>query len=651
MALSKRCVHLDFHTSPDIMGIGKNFSKENFQNALKEGNIESITVFAKCHHGLCYYPTKVGTMHPGLDFDLLGEMLDAAHEIGVKAPIYITAGWSDLDATEHPEWCAKQNGEIMKRNYETGVDPDTPRPEVSWIDMCLNDGEYCQHIYELTEEICKRYKTVDGLFYDIVFVGGKCTCEHCVDGMKALGMDPENKGDQAQYFEDRHLDFMRKCRDILHSYHPDATLFFNSGGADPSHPHRNVYETHFELEDLPTAWGGYDKMPLRAKYFSKTGKDFLGMTGKFHLAWGEFGGYKAKEALKYEIASMSLYGAGASIGDHMHPDGKMETATYKNIGYAYNYLEKISPYAYNGTSTARVGIYSSNNYNESAGLSNILLENQIDYDIVFDNRFEEFDTVIIPSDCVLDEDGEKKLLAYVENGGKLLFMGNSLIKDNRFIVDCGAEHVGHNQFDRNYIELLGEYEGIPQASVLCYCVSQDVRATDGTVYAQTLNPYFSRTYAHFCGHKNTPQDRDSVRYAGIVKKGNVVYVAHPLCSNYFLYGAVVYKYLVKYALELLAPDCAFEMNIGAQGRATMIKQENRYCLNMTYASPVRRGCAEIIEDIMPLYNIPVKINVPEKIKRVYSPVNEIEYTFTQTEKGIEFTVDKLHCHNSIVIEF
>ena len=72
---------------------------------------------------------------------------------------------------------------------------------------------------------------------------------------------------------------------------------------------------------------------------------------------------------------------------------------------------------------------------------------------------------------------------------------------------------------------------------------------------------------------------------------------------------------------------------------------------MTYASPVKRGCAEIIEDVTPIYNIPVKVNVPEKIKRVYSPVNETEYSFIQNEEGIEFTVDKIECHNSIVIEF
>ena len=80
--LPRRQVNLDFHTSGSIEQIGAEFSKEDFQNALRTGNVNSITIFAKCHHGYCYYPTKIGTMHPHLNFDLLGEMMDAAHEIG-----------------------------------------------------------------------------------------------------------------------------------------------------------------------------------------------------------------------------------------------------------------------------------------------------------------------------------------------------------------------------------------------------------------------------------------------------------------------------------------------------------------------------------------------------------------------------------------
>ena len=50
----RKQVHLDFHTSPDIPCIGSRFDKAQFQAALKAGHLDSITVFAKCHHGYCY---------------------------------------------------------------------------------------------------------------------------------------------------------------------------------------------------------------------------------------------------------------------------------------------------------------------------------------------------------------------------------------------------------------------------------------------------------------------------------------------------------------------------------------------------------------------------------------------------------------------
>jgi histone acetyltransferase (RNA polymerase elongator complex component) len=75
-----KCVHLDFHTSPLIESIGRDFEREEYIRTIREAHIDLMTVFAKCHHGYCYYPTKVGEMHPHLSFDLLGAQLEAIRE-------------------------------------------------------------------------------------------------------------------------------------------------------------------------------------------------------------------------------------------------------------------------------------------------------------------------------------------------------------------------------------------------------------------------------------------------------------------------------------------------------------------------------------------------------------------------------------------
>jgi len=88
--IGKRQVHLDFHTSEKLFEIGQNFSKDQFQEALKLGKIDAINIFAKCHHSWSYYPTKVGKMHPNLDFDLLGAQIEACHEIVAVAQLDYT---------------------------------------------------------------------------------------------------------------------------------------------------------------------------------------------------------------------------------------------------------------------------------------------------------------------------------------------------------------------------------------------------------------------------------------------------------------------------------------------------------------------------------------------------------------------------------
>jgi len=129
--LKFRQVHLDFHTSPAIKGVGEAFDKEQFQAALKEGHVESITLFSKCHHGYSFHPTDVNIMHPGLKFDLLGAELEACREIGVRAPVYISAGFDEkyivdfelrLSELLSKAWAkASENTSIYSGGFERAV--------------------------------------------------------------------------------------------------------------------------------------------------------------------------------------------------------------------------------------------------------------------------------------------------------------------------------------------------------------------------------------------------------------------------------------------------------------------------------------------------------------------------------------------------
>ena len=61
-----------------------------------------------------------------------------------------------------------------------------------------------------------------------------------------------------------------KLRALIARHHPNATVFFNQTPHVKNQPMFNErlfdQNTQQELEDLPTTWGGYDKLPLEAKY-------------------------------------------------------------------------------------------------------------------------------------------------------------------------------------------------------------------------------------------------------------------------------------------------------------------------------------------------------------------------------------------------
>lgn len=184
-SLPFRQVHLDFHTSPLIEDVASEFNAEEFVRTLKSAWVNSITCFAKCHHGMSYYPTKVGVIHPHLKFDLLGEMIDACHRNNIRIPIYYSVCWNNHIGTAHPEWLqCDQRGRLARPSpYEPG-----------WYTLCLNTP-YVDYVAAQVKEILETYE-VDGLFFDTVRqIRPGCLCPSCRKGMEELGLDISSSSD------------------------------------------------------------------------------------------------------------------------------------------------------------------------------------------------------------------------------------------------------------------------------------------------------------------------------------------------------------------------------------------------------------------------------------------------------------------------
>ncbi|MBQ8566792.1 MAG: beta-galactosidase trimerization domain-containing protein [Clostridia bacterium] len=639
-----RCIHLDFHTSPAIDGIGSKFNKAEFTKMVKDAKIDLMTVFAKCHHGYCYYPTKVGEMHPGLNFNLLQEQIDAIHDAGAEAPIYITMGWSKKDADEHPEW---HHIDFFKKTpiYFGTVpsdDLDSPIYDCTWTTLCPV-GPYKQHLIDITREVCEQFDTTDGVFYDICFMKEACACESCKAGMKEMGLDPDNYEDAKKYYRIKRIEMMKELTGIVHEYTPDAPVFYN-GGADQNRPEYHPYQTHYELEDLPTAWGGYDLMPLRAKFFEKYGKKFWGMTGKFHHAWGEFGGFKNKDALKYECADMVSIGASISVGDHLHPLGALDESTYAVIGHAFDYVEKIEKYSENTKAYTDIAIWMSHDYEADMGCSKIIQLMHLEFDVIESgDDISKYNCIVIPEHAKLSCEDKRSLSEFVARGGALVMSGDSGFKE------VGIDIKGPSEYDLDYISCKVDEIVTPFLSYTKAYVAE----CEGEVLAKVYEPYFNRTFRHFCGHKNTPFKPEAAEYPALVKNGNVLYFAHPIFTAYNKSGNYVLERYVKQAIEKVYnknvefsyyPSCA-------RVRIRKSENDNFYAIHMLYAPPVNRGNVCLLEDFPPLYNTEISLKVGEEIKRVVLVPQNKEIKFEQKDGKVIFNVEKMELHQLVVLEY
>ena len=95
------------------------------------------------------------------------------------------------------------------------------------------------------------------------------------------------------------------------------------------------------------------------------------------------------------------------------------------------------------------------------------------------------------------------------------------------------------------------------------------------------------------------------------------------------------------------------MKLGSCGRVTALEQaqENRICLNVTYAQPVKRGCAEIIDEIHPLYDIPVLVKTDRNVTAVHLPLRGEKLPFSTEAGGYVFRIPKLQCHETVVLTY
>jgi len=670
-----RQVHLDFHTSESIAGIGMAFDPEDFADTLVRANVDSITCFARCHHGWLYYDSQLNPerRHPHLTTDLLRRQIEVCHDHDIRVPIYITVQWDHYTANQHPEWLAID---------DQGKPFGTPPFEAGFYRRLCVNSPYRDFLKAHTQEVLESLPT-DGLFFDIVGVL-PCACQHCRAGMVAQGLDPAKLANRQLYAQHMIDEFKRDMTAFVRRFNADCTIFYNAGHVGTRDRATTDAYTHWELESLPSGGWGYLHFPIAQRYARTLGPDCLGMTGKFHTSWGDFHSFKNQAALEYECFRMLALGAKCSVGDQLPPSGAIEPHVYNLIGAVYGSVAQKEPWCRGARPLNDIAVLSPEEFagadagrllQATMGIERMLDEGSHQFDIIDSMAdFSAYKLLVLPDSIPVDAKLATRLEQYVAQDGAIIASfesGLTPAQDGFALTLLGVELAGEGPRDANGQLVRGRHfpsndyteylrpgtaigTGLPPTEHAMYMRGLEVHATGTTeVLADTIASFFDRTYQHFSSHRQTPSSGE-VRGPAIVRNGQVIYFAQPIFSQYAQNAPRWCKQLFLNAVALLLPQPLLRHNGPSSVFASLLDQSShkRWVAHLLHYIPERRGSDfDVIEEAIPLHDLEVSVRAPLGVQRVVTAPDGNELPFRVEGQRLIFTLPRLNGHQMIALEW
>ena len=670
-----RQIHLDFHTSESIESIGSNFDPDQFAETLVKANVNSITCFARCHHGWLYFNSKAfpERRHPQLQKELLPRQIEACHRRGIRVPIYLTVQWDHYTATSRPEWVAQDaEGKVI----------GTPPFEAGFYKTLCVNTPYREFLKQHTAEVLETLPT-DGLFFDIVWPVA-CACRYCREKMLAAGLEPSNENARKRFGLHTINEFKQEMTRFVRQRNPEGTIFYNAGHVGPRHRPVKAAYTHFELETLPSGEWGYLHFPVTVRYARTLGPDYLGQTGKFHTSWGDFHSFKNLPALRFECLRMLAHGAKCLIGDQLAPSGRLDPNVYQLVGEVYGEVARKEPWCTGARPVTEIGVLTPEEFTGGAvgalpealkGATRILEQGGHQFNVLdWASDFSQYRLLILPDHIPVFGESAQKLEQYAADGGSVIasFASGMDQAQTRFttdlfgvtVTDPGPRDLSGNlvrgiAFERHdYCEYLlpkgAVGHGLPQTELAMYRRGMAIQAGgDAEVLAPMVGSFFDRTYRHFCSHRQTPSSGVEVQ-PGIVRKGRCIYFSSPIFSQYNDNAPLWCKRLVLNALNLLLPEPLIKHNGPSTLQVTLTQQatQHRWIVHLLHFIPERRSQElEVIEDVIPLFMVKVEVKAPQPVREVIVVPEEVRLAFGTEEVYVVFEVARIDGHAMVSLTF
>jgi hypothetical protein len=661
----KRTIHLDFHTGPEVPDVGSKFDPEAFADTFQKADVDSVTVFAKCHHGHLYYDTDRPERHPNLsrDLDLLGEQIEALHSRGIRAPIYVSVQCDEYAANLHPDWIAMDGLRQVKW-------ADSPY-EAGWqiLDM---SSPYQDYLAEQVQEVIDRFAPLDGLFLDMCW-DQPSTSVWATRGMIEAGLDPESEADHAVYARQVAHAYMDRFQAMVEPHlDPEVAsgVWFNSRPKTALDVEQK-YLRHIEIEALPSGGWGYSFFPYTARFVRPLGKPTLSHTGRFHMSWGDNGGLKPKAALHYETCQILSQGLTSGVGDLLAPSGELNPVIYDLVGSSFSHVKACEPFIDGARVVSDAAIVIDPELGDIPGPSGIgalraLQQLRVQFDIVPPNAdLTGYDLVVIPESTRVEGVLAVALESRAKAGGSILISrgagsgGASGDELSALGFALGSDLPFSHSFLRP-TESLGGSNGFDH---VVYRGGVALSATEPSeVLCRIVEPYFERAWNHFSGHSYTPSSGVVSESPAILQIGSVVVTAVPLLLSVATDAAPAFRDLLRLVVDRLLPRPLVRAGGPVHLETSVMQGPSSTVLHLLSFVSTRAGETggvarlhhsglDLVEDPFPLVDVDVALRVDRDIAAVHLQPDGLPLDHTVEDGYLRVHPTILNGHGMVVVEY
>ena len=677
--LSYKRLLIDSHITEDDPAFLKHFSVEKYVSMVEKAKVDSAMVYACCHNGNCYYPTKIGHMHKNLNGrDVFGQIIELLRHKGIKPVAYYTVIYHNHSAKNNPAW---------RVTHATGIQHN----KRYWY-SCPNCDAYVEFVQKQLEEIINY--NIDGIFIDMTFWPGVCCCHNCrkrflketnreipetIDWNNPIWVKFQRKREQwISLFANKLSSYVKAVKaelTVTHQLSPVLSGWYLSQSTDIA----SVCD--YASGDF---YGGRNQQRLATKIFSALS---INKPFEFHTSrcvdLHDHTSMKSEPEMICSAATTISAGGAFLFIDAINRDGTLQDKVYERIGNVNKTLElfvqkvkEIKAEIY-----ADVGIYFSmpshmdeklnelklqdilseaDNMNPSIqieplkevlGTSIILNKAKIPYQIVTDKTksFKKIKTLIMNNIKYMSESEVNMVRDFVKNGGSLIVTGMTSYYNmqGQTSGDFALSDVFGVSFSQKFSSRVSYLNLLPEYFILSNYPAALVKKTDAEVLGKVAMPLFD------------PDDSD--HYASIHSNPPAALSEYDgLTFHSYGKGCCLYIYSSILAIQQYAQQ-SFAVNLFKQHIATdiILKTNVPDCVEITILKSTLKNTYLICfvnyqeeQPNIPVYNLKTTIRLPDdrRSKKCCCVSNGKTLNLNIKDNIIEIRLDRLEVLEMISIE-